>query len=195
MLSMGQQVRIRLINGNKEHLMRKVFFTLAQTAALFALVNNAGADQLVSNLDQSSSWFSGAPGPYNSFLQRFKSGPESTRIRSVTIQQWGYSPANPSAVFVELYRSGNSNPLGALPNFAPSSTPTDVPDYATFIDYSTDEPIDLAPNTDYILVFSEPESTIPVADLAFTESADFTAVSGWNLGMTLSRLVFSTGIP
>jgi hypothetical protein len=170
--------------------MRKAFLNLTQTAALFALVNTGVADQLVGNLDQVSSFSSGSPSSVNKYLQRFTSGPDWVQLQSVTIQQWGYSPDNPSAVVIELYRSDDSSPLGAFLNFAPISTPTDDPEQATFIDYSTDEPIDLAPNTEYKLVLSEPASTFTVADLGFTESDNFTAVSGWELGLTSQEWFF-----
>lgn len=168
--------------------MRKAFLTLTRTAALFALVNTAGADQLVSNLDQPSISVLPAPNPYISYLQRFTSGPASVQIQSVTIEQQDYDQAYPSAVVIKLYRGGDSKLLGALPNFAPNSTATAFPEETTFIDYSPDAPIDLAPNTEYFLVLSEPASTFPAADLTLTESDNFTAISGWTLGETLSRL-------
>jgi len=106
-------------------------------------------------------------------------------VQFVTIEQWAYDTSNPSAVLVELYRSGDSKFLGALPNFAPSSTPTAYPDLTTFLDYSPDAPIELAPNTEYVLVFSESTST-PTADLMFTDSVQLTAMPGWSLEATAS---------
>jgi len=176
--------------GNKQQLMRKALLTLTQTAALLSLVSTAGADQFVSNLDQSTSGSSLMPSPEQSILQRFTTGPASVQVQSITIEQWFYDPANPSAAFVELYRSGNSTPLGALPNFATNSTATSLTNYTTFIDYSPDAPIDLAPNTEYILVFSEPPLPFLAADMAFTEFTEFSSMPGWDLGET-SSLFFS----
>jgi hypothetical protein len=167
-----------------ENIMRNALVTLSQTAALFALVGTASADQYLSNLDQPLNWAFGAPDPETSYLQHFTSGPTFVQVQSVTIEQFGYDTNNPSAVLVELYRSGDSKFLGALPNFAPSSTP----DVTTFLDYSPDAAIELAPNTEYVLVFSEPPSPFLTADLMFTDVPDFTALSGWNLGATSARL-------
>ena len=167
--------------------MRKALLTLTQTAALLSLMSSAGADQFVSNLDQPTSVISLIPSPEESFLQPFTTGPASVQVQTVTIEQWLYNQANPSAAFIELYRSGNSTPLGALPNFVPSSTETSLPGYTTFIDYSPDAPIDLAPNTEYVLVLSAPPLPFLAAGIAFTASTVFDAMPGWNLGETSSR--------
>jgi hypothetical protein len=168
--------------------MRNALLTLTQTAALVALASTASADQYLSNLNQPLNGSFEAPNSYTSYIQRFTSGPGFVQVQSVTVEQFGYNENYPSAVLVELYRAVDSALLGTLPSFAPSSTPTADTNVTTFIDYTTDAPIDLAPNTEYILVFSEPTSTFPAADLVFTDFAQFTALSEWTLGATAARL-------
>jgi hypothetical protein len=166
--------------------MRKALLTLTQTAALLSLVSTAGAEEFVSNLDRPTIGSSLMPNTDQSIIQRFTTGPAFVEVQSVTIEQWFYNQADPSAAFVQLYRSGNSAALGALPNFATNSTATSLPLYTTYIDYSPDAPINLAPNTEYILVFSEPPSPFLAADMAFTESTLFSGMPGWDLGETAS---------
>jgi hypothetical protein len=163
---------------------RKTLRTVVQTASVCAVASTACADQFLSNLDQT--WDDFATPNGWSYLQAFGTGPGFVQIDKVTVEQWAFDPLNPSAVTLQIYREADGTLMGEFPNLAVSAAPTGTPDETTFIEYSPDSAVDLAPGTDYLVVVSELPAPYAVPDLMQTSSQTYNASSGWSLG-TLSR--------